>query len=267
MAFPKLVSKDTNLFSYCDFIEYCCFRDNEMPFSDFDINDSSFSLADVLKELKRRLDLYSTFIPYRIKRRTILSLLKKKSKYLPYYYCLYFSLTGGTSQKKITNIFEKISDVSLKNYFNTDKSITTSIGQTNILLNKAIKAIRLDLKESKGSDEHIPKKAKDGGIDIITYKPADDRGNQLICLTDATIGRNWRTEKLVRNQITSWSQFIHFKACPLTCLSIVHVIEPEVFHSASLNNGLLFDRTRIMKYYSDDTSLTHALMAWQSALS
>jgi hypothetical protein len=266
MPFPQLVSQDTNLFSYCDFIEYCCFTDNEIPFKDFDINDSTFTLDDVKKELNRRLDLYSSFEPFIVKRKKVVSLLINKTDNLHYFYCLYFSLKGGTAQTSITNIFEKISDVCLKKYFDTTTSIITSIGQNNVLLRNAIEEIRLKLKESKGSDENIPKKAKDGGIDIITYKPIDSRGNQVICLTDATIGKNWRSDKMVQHQLQSWTEFVHFKITPITCLTIIHIIEPENFHGSSKANGLLFDRTRIMKYYTVDSSITNDLNLWHSTL-
>ena len=266
MLFPQLVSKDTNLFSYCDFIEYCCFTNNEISFNDFDVNDSSFTLEDIKKELNRRLDLYSSFVPFILKRKKVVSLLTKKNENLHYFYCLYFSLKGGTSKTNITNIFEKISDVCLKKYFNTTTSIITSIGQNNVLLRNSIDNIRQELKESKGSDENIPQKAKDGGIDIITYKPIDSRGNQVVCLTDATIGKNWRSEKMVKNQLDSWKEFVHFKVSPMTCLTIIHVIEPENFHGSSKDNGLLFDRTRIMKYYSSDVGISLELNIWHSTL-
>lgn len=266
MPFPKLVSSDTNISSYCDFIEYCCFAEDEIKFSDFDINDSTPSLDDIKKELKTRLDLYSVFIPFEIKRHKIKSLLKTKTDYLHYFYCLYYSLEGGTSVRTVTNIFEKISDISLKNYFCTNNSITTSIGQNNVLLKNAIDDIRNKLGESKGSDEYIPSKAKDGGIDIITFKPIDNRGNQVICLTDATIGKNWRTEKNVISQLSSWTEFIHFKVTPITCLAIVHIVAPEDFHSSSKSNGLLFDRTRIMKFYDPNSTINTELINWQTSL-
>lgn len=249
LVFPTINSSDTKISSYCNFIEYNCFVNDEISFDELDINEYTSTFTNVIDELKRRLDLYDTFIPYEIKKNKIISKLPNKKQYLYYSYCLYYSLKGGNSDSKITNIFEKISDLSLKNYFGTSSSIITSIGQDSGLLINKIDSISDRLFETIGNKEVIPPKAKDGSIDIITFKPIDKRGNQLICLTDATIGKSWKDDKVVNIQLNKWKQFIHFKCEPTTCLSIVHVVSSEDFKTASFNNGLLFDRTRVVKYY------------------
>jgi hypothetical protein len=249
LSFPIINSSDTRLSSYCNFIEYNCFVNGEISFDELDINDYTSTLTNIIDELKRRLDLYDTFIPYEIKKNKIISKLPNKEQYLYYFYCLYYSLKGGNSDSKITNIFEKISDLSLKNYFGTKSSIITSIGQHSGLLINKIDSITSKLFETIGNKEDIPPKAKDGSIDIITFKPIDKRGNQLICLTDATIGKSWKDDKVVNIQLNKWKKIIHFKCEPTTCLSIVHVISREDFNTASDNNGLIFDRTRVVKYY------------------
>ena len=249
LSFPIINSSDTKISSYCNFIEYNCFVNDEISFDELDISEYTSTLTSITDELKRRLDLYDTFSPYEIKKDKVISKLSTKETNLYYVYCLYYSLKGGNSDIKITNIFEKISDLSLKNYFGTKSSIITSIGQDSGLLINKIDSISDKLFETIGNKEDIPPKAKDGSVDIITFKPIDKRGNQLICLTDATIGRNWKDDKVVNNQLNKWRDFIHFKNMPTTCLSIVHVISTEDFYLASKNNGLLFDRTRIVKYY------------------
>ncbi|WMC07758.1 hypothetical protein [Elizabethkingia anophelis] len=267
MSFPVLVSSTSVLSSYCDFIEYCCFINNDMNFSEFDINDSSFTESDIIEELERRLLLYDSFQPYDIKKTKIVSLLTEKEKYLHYLYCLYYALRGGVSKVDITNIFETITDSCLKNYFNTDKSIIISIGQGKSLLKNKMAAIVDSLNETLGNCEEMPKSAKDGGIDIITFKPIDVRGNQFVCLTDATIGKNWKSEKIVKSKLDSWKEYIFFKVCPYTCLSIVHIVEPEEFHTASKNNGMIFDRARIMKYYKEESNIVNQLIVWSNSLS
>ena len=111
----------------------------------------------------------------------------------------------------------------------------------------------------------MPAHAKDGGIDIVTYKPLDERGNQIIVLTDATIGKNWK-EKHVYSKIQHWGQYIHFKNNPITCLAIAGIIPTENFHSASRDNGLLFDRTRIMGYYVPQDKIQEDLEHWRTQL-
>lgn len=262
MSFPLIYSSNNRLSSYCDYIEYCCFTNNEILFSEFDINDSTFTLDDVKNELERRLDLYDSFLPFSIGRRSISSQLTNKEDFYHYLYCLYYANTGGQTSIQNTNVFESISDVCLRNYFNTSSSIITSVGQNTSLLIDKIDLIVGNLKEDKGNFGNMPPMAKDGGVDIITYKPLDARGNQLVCLTDATIGKNWETQKNVHSTLKMWQEYIHFKTCPLTCLSIVHIVEPEKFHFSSKMNGIIFDRTRIMKYYHEEENVKRELISW-----
>lgn len=262
MSFPLIYSSNNRLSSYCDYIEYCCFTNNEIRFSEFDINESSFTLDDVKNELERRLELYDSFSPFTIGRRSIESNLINKEDFYHYLYCLYYANEGGQTTIQNTNLFESISDICLKNYFNTNSSIITSVGQNTSLLIDKIELIVGNLKEDKGNFENMPQMAKDGGIDIITYKPLDFRGNQLVCLTDATIGKNWGTQKNVNSTLQMWREYVHFKTCPLTCLSIVHIVEPEKFHFSSKMNGIIFDRTRIMKYYTEVETVKNELLNW-----
>lgn len=267
LSFPSLVSTDNKVNPYCNYIEYCTFCDGDMYFDEFDIDDSGNLQDDIIFELKRRLLLYgNAFIPYKIERDKIVSLISDKDNFLHYFYCLYYAVSGGNSSALNTNIFEKITDNSLKNYFGTADSSITSIGQNTSNLINFIDNIRTDLNEAKGSYDNIRPQAKDGGIDIVTYKPLDSRGNQVVCLTDATIGRHWRDQKQVSVKLNYWKDYIHFKVCPLTCLSIVHIVDEVDFYKASRDNGLIFDRARIMKFFTSDNTLKTSLVAWHATL-
>jgi hypothetical protein len=266
LSFPTLVSTDDNLNSYCNYIEYSCFVDGDIFFSEFDTDDGGLKLDDIVPELERRLGLYGDFVPYKIFRDRIESLLLEKNDYLHYIYCLYYAIKGGNSKANNTNIFELITDVSLKNYFTTEYSEITSIGQNPTNLKNSIDRIRIALLETKGNYDHIAPQAKDGGIDIVTYKPIDDRGNQLVCLTDATIGKNWKSQKKVASKLDYWCEYLHFKVRPLTCLSIVHIVDESEFYNASKDNGLIFDRPRIMRYFKSENTLTTRLTTWLSNL-
>jgi len=263
-VFPTLPSSSDGLSDYCNFIEYEVFTNNEIGFDEFDLSELSFK--DITQELTRRLELYGPFKPYNILKKKVKSTILKKDENLHYYYCLYYAVKGGNSRVAETNIFEVITNVSLKNYFCTNDSIITSVGQNSTNLRGAIEKIRISLKESKGNYDDMAIQAKDGGIDIVTFKPIDKRGNQMICLTDATIGRNWISQKKVASKIHYWKDYIHFKVIPMTCLSIVHIVQDADFYKASRENGLIFDRARIMRYFSTDLNLESSLKSWISNL-
>jgi hypothetical protein len=222
---------------------------------------------DIIAELERRLVLYgSAFIPYIIKKDKIESLLINKEDNLHYFYCLFYAVKGGTTSIANTNIFEQITDKSLKNYFGTSNSTITSIGQSTTNLRGSIDGIRTSLLELKGNYDQIRAQAKDGGIDIVTFKPLDHRGNQIVCLTDATIGKNWKDQKQVITKLRYWQDYILFKVCPITCLSIVHIVDDAEFYQASRDNGLIFDRARIMRFFTLDNTIKTSLTAWHAAL-
>ena len=262
-AIPFLGSTKDDLNSYCNFIEYSCYRDGEMLFNEFDLSD--LKLRDVSTELERRLSLYGTFAPFKILRDRVSSLISPKADNLAYVYCLYYSIKGGAAPAN-TVLFEHITDNCLKNYFGTQFSHITSVGQNSANLLNTIETLRVNIREDKGNYQHLSTQAKDGGIDIVTYKPLDERGNQIICLTDATIGRNWRSEKKVGNKLRFWNQWINFKVTPITCLSIVHIVEDNFFHSASTENGLIFDRARVLQYYKSDPTIEKNLITWLKGL-
>jgi hypothetical protein len=265
MSFPLLQSSDDSIGPYCNYIEYVCFTTDVMMFSEFDLGDG-LEIEDIIEELKRRLDLYGAFIPYEIKRNSVVGRIADKDNFLHYFYCLYYSVQGGTSSSAVTNIFEHITDNSLKNYFCSNYSSITSIGQNSTNLKGSIEALRLKLNETKGNYDDISVNAKDGGIDVVTFKPIDARGNQVVCLTDATIGKNWKSTKKVTTKLGYWTKYIHFKVTPITCLSLVHIVDESDFFNASNDNGLIFDRTRIMRYFTSDKVISTSLTAWISNL-
>jgi hypothetical protein len=262
IVFPTVVSSTDDLNSYTNFIEYVVFTEDEMPFSDFNLSEKGLKIEDIVQELNRRLNLYGNFKPYVVLRRKVKSNLSKKENHLHYVYCLYYAIKGGNSNTAETNIFETITNVCLKNYFNTEDSLITSVGQSSSNLKGAIDTIRMALKEAIGNYDELSVHAKDGGIDIVTFKPMDRRGNQVICLTDATIGKNWISQKKVRSKLSYWSHYIHFKVTPITCLSVVHIVDESDFYKASNENGLIFDRARIMNNYKNDASITFDLTNW-----
>ena len=263
-SFPSITSSSDKIGDYCNFIEYEVFTSSEMSFDEFDLSD--LQLKDILQELQRRLELYGSFKPYDVLKKKVKSKISLKDDNLHYYYCLYYALKGGNPKTSETNIFEVITNASLNNYFCTDKSIITSVGQNSTNLRGAIENIRIMLSESKGNYDDLSVHAKDGGIDIVTYKQIDERGNQLICLTDATIGKNWISQKKVASKLRYWRDYIHFKVDPITCLAIVHIVEDADFYKASKENGLIFDRARLMKYYSYNIALTATLKSWFNTL-
>lgn len=269
----------SDISSICDYIEYTAFLKGQCGIDSYYTDDdnaddeeassSTSQRKDIKTSLLQRLKLYGSYKPYKLKGDTVISNFDNDSlrqQNLHYLFCLYYSLNGGyQSTRDITTLFERIVESAIKNYLNTPCSILTSFGNNDQTIKEKIHKLVQETKESIGDLSLMPAHAKDGGIDIVTYKPLDERGNQIIVLTDATIGKNWK-EKHVYSKIQHWGQYIHFKNNPITCLAIAGIIPTENFHSASRDNGLLFDRTRIMGYYVPQDKIQEDLEHWRTQL-
>lgn len=267
----------SNQSDICDYIEYYAFLYGECNIDIFYASDETndeeenykTKIRDIHKILQNRLSLYNPFSPFKIQRNKIVSCfntIELRTNNLHYLFCLHYSLYGGSQlTRAISTLFEYIVDSALKKYLNTPYSIMTSFGENEQSIKEKIHIFLQDTKERIGDLSLIPPHAKDGGIDIITFKPLDNRGNQIIILTDATLGKNWQ-EKKVNSKLNHWNQYILFKTDPISCLAIAKIVPTERFHYASRDNGLLFDRARIMSNYSCQEAIQTDLEQWRSNL-
>lgn len=257
----------------CDYLEYCAFLEGECNIEEYytsedDDSEDSNQIKDVKRILQDRLHLYAPYAPFRIDRNRIISTYQDEAQRLcelHYIFCVYYSLYGAQGVKRDdSTLFEQIVDIALKEYLHTSQSILTSFGNNEQTIKEKIHEFLRMTNEMLGDLSLMPSHAKDGGIDIITFKPLDNRGNQIIVMTDATLGKKW-TEKRVASKLAHWVQYIHFKAKPVPCLALTKIIPIEKFHDASVDNGLLFDRTRIVRNYSQNTSIQDKLKIWWEA--
>lgn len=79
LNFSLLSFSDDNLNSYCNFIEYTCFVNDEMEHNEFDLTQGGLGLKEISSELERRLNLYGDFIPYSLGKFKVKSLLIDKT--------------------------------------------------------------------------------------------------------------------------------------------------------------------------------------------
>lgn len=262
----------SNKSDICDFLEYRAFIEGECDIEEYYISDeddevSSSQIDDVKTILQSRLRLYAPYIPFQLSRNKVVSAFQTESDRLTalhYIFCVHYSLNGAQGVgRDDSTLFELIVDIALKEYLNTTQSVLTSFGNNDQTIKEKIHEVLQMTNERLGDISLMPPHAKDGGIDIITFKSLDNRGNQLIVLTDATLGRNW-SEKRVASKLEHWIQYIHFKTNPLPCLALTKIIPLERFHYASRDNGLLFDRTRIVRCYSqhEDEEVQNKLKIW-----
>lgn len=260
---------DFKLNTLCDYAEYLSILEGEFDFNEIPLDENDkpvVEIKDVASVLEERSKWYGDKVPFLVSRDKIERIVNedKLDNYNHYLFCLYYALYGGSENKKASDIFELITDVALKKYVGTEDSILTSFSaSSDRTMKEKIHSIIHGTKENIGNIDYMPKKSKDGGIDIVTYKSLDNRGNQIVVLTDATIGKNWMN-KCLAPKLESWKEYIFFKVCPITCVSTVHIIDKDSIHNQSKGKGLLMDRTRIFKFYQIDNEINALLLNWKN---
>lgn len=270
------ILRSNSRYEICDNIEYQTFIKGSCNLSEYagsyegddkeEENDCQF--LDILDILKNRLQLYEPYVPFHVEKNKIRSYFindEMRKQNLYYLFCLFYSMNGGGNNltRCESTLFEDIVDSALKTYLGTEYSVMTSFGDTELTIKEKIHHLLEKTNETIGNLETLPPHAKDGGIDVVTFKPLDNRGNQIMIFTDATLGKNWKVKR-VNSKLKHWKEYIHFKNDPITCLAVAKIIPQEEFHSASLDNGLLFDRARIVQNYQTRDDIQIRLNEWRT---
>lgn len=155
---------------------------------------------------------------------------------------------GWTATAKL---FEKLVTEALKNYLGAAINIgaprdTTLPKSFDRCLEYACQLT----KEKKGPRDPLTHWRKDAGVDVIAWKPLDNRSGQVILLAQCAAGGKWDSKTRDIN-LRRWKSFIHFAADPVRVLGF-----PSVYSTSSTDledrwldysweGGILLDRLRI----------------------
>lgn len=93
----------------------------------------------------------------------------------------------------------------------------------------------------------VPALIKDGGLDIVAWRPwADQRGAQLYLLGQCACGSDWlnKTKELDMDRLMDW--FAPPRVAPLRSFFTPHYAVNAILYEHSLSAGLMFDRVRIL---------------------
>ncbi len=228
-------------------------------FSGSDV-DEGF-VTSVWRELELRNSLYGEDPPYQIDEDGLIVPLKNWRTECPYYMaCLIFSLEGNPSSEAGSTtssgkLFERLSNVSVRNYINGETEVfgypsTNDIKSISSLMNQTYR--------------NFPIQAKDRGVDIFGWKKADSRQNKVVILVNCASGDNWKSKTNELN-IEAWKQYINFTSHSISKgMAIPKVISNnDELEEITLDTGILFDRTRLYKFFEDDEeSLQNELAQW-----
>jgi len=214
-------------------------------------------IDDIWFELKCRETLYGDDPPFKVKSDLLVHNFEWES--IPEYMaCLIFSLLGNQTEKVYSGtLFEKITNEAIRNYIG-GKSIV--FGAPNEL-----KVIDIAKEINEKFVSEFPSHRKDRGLDIVAWKPFDNRASQLILFIQCAAGHNWK-QKTGDLKLDAWTTYINFACKPLKGLSIpVIITDKEDMREKSYEAGIIIDRSRIYKYTligDRNTVLKAEVKAW-----
>lgn len=190
-------------------------------------------------ELDYRMVLYGDSPPFVVQGMEIVPNLQWEDS-PEYIMCLILSLTGNPSNPTPTGkLFERISMEAAKNYLN-GCAIVFGHPDPHTVANVCVMT-------HEGFKTELPAVYNDRGVDVIAWKPFNDkRGNQIIVLMQCAGGHNWTT-KTGDVVARAWTEkYMTFGCYPVRGFSTAVIISnKEQFEEVSFEAHLLFDRTRI----------------------
>ncbi len=223
-----------------------------------EIKANSF-ISDVWDELRYRNRLYGTSPPYTIDDMVVSPNVKWSSR-PAYMMCLLLSFFG-IDQKCDGNygkLFERLSNEAVGIYLGGRSEVVGFPRERKITM----EYIANETKERLGRD--LPANFKDGGVDVFTWKPFDERPNQILLLVQAAAGKDWK-HKMGEVDLHLWRDTICWACDAIKGLTTPYMLTKDELSNHS-KGGLILDRPRI--YISTnsaklmDKGLDKAIRGW-----
>jgi hypothetical protein len=223
-------------------------------------------ISSVWRELDYRGSLYST-ASFALSAHTIeaQTAARTRSDYLT---CLVLSLFGVQGDAQLPGkLFERITREAVRNYVDGEAMVfgwpfDPHQGTDEPAIMRKVREMAELLSED--FYETPATGFKDRGLDVVGWCPhADKRSNQVIVLLQCAAGHNWRQKLPV--PLDAWREYIHWAAIPMIGFAVPCVVGRQVWHDASKEKGLLFDRIRIMNLLEhgiEEQALRDEVDAW-----
>ncbi|MHB8843150.1 MAG: hypothetical protein ACYC7L_00210 [Nitrospirota bacterium] len=215
--------------------------------------------SDTMRELNRRVEAAGESYPFSFSG-TLLELKNAWDHYTPYVFCLLLSYCEE-GKKKISGfrhevMFEQLSCIAAKRYvggnvlrFGHPRNNPLPPGFFDALMH-----ISAEVGEWTVSRQGRSLRSKDGGLDLIAWKPfPDKRIGKLILFGHCASGANW-DDKINELQPDNFcSEWLGgFKSPIVKSFFIPHRLPPEVFEHRAISAKLFFDRCRIAFWTLND---------------
>lgn len=203
-------------------------------------------ISDVMNELDRRATLYGANSPFKVNGLRIEPNINWRDNPI-HTLCLIFSTYGVDSDTKTgTTLFEEVGMELLKQFFQAE---VVHLGfPTTTNLKSQIDNIAKSSNELRGA-LNPPSREKDGGVDVIAWKPFNDsRNSQLKILAQCGAGADWKDKNSI--DIGTWNLYINWNyETTVPSMIIAQIVESDRWTKYSLKYGMLIDRVRLYRIF------------------
>jgi len=209
--------------------------------------------SEAMTELEMRISAAGQGYPFTFSG-TLLELRGKWQSYTPYVFCLLLSFCDD-AQRKVTNVqhevlFEKLCCIAAKEYIGGDvrrfghprDGVEMPAGFV-----EALKGLCREVCEWSCSHVGRTHSAKDGGLDLVAWKPFPDRRiGKLILFGHCASGANWQDKIGELDPNAFCTQWLGGDRSPIVkSFFIPHLLRVDDFEKHALRAHLFFDRCRI----------------------
>lgn len=185
---------------------------------------------------------------------------------IEYIVCLILSLFGVPEEfQNGPKLFERLSAEVIKRYLNGEVFIFgwPPLEDTPSSIAERVKSACDCLQEN--FVESPAARYNDRGVDLISWIPfLDSRSSQCVILAQCASGTNWKEHAPL--PMKSWEQYIHWACNPIEAFFVPCIVPDKLWHDVSKDNGVLFDRIRIMNLLGagiEDQQLRDELRDWE----
>lgn len=233
-----------------------------------DLAVSEEDIDSSILELERRLTLYGSIKPFKIKGNNILPNFDWR-KFPEFTLCLHYSTYGvgktekGRKRDMGTKLFEDITKSCIENYLHATAYLFRF--PSKISFKTQLDNFANEIKENRFENPNPHDKDRD--VDLIVYKQLDDiRDNCILFFVQCAAGKNWDEKKAVA--IESYRRYMSFSLkATISSLAITQVVDLNDWRNACDDYGIIIDRARLFRIFSTNKNiiskkLNQDIMTW-----
>lgn len=236
--------------------------------------DPSSLVDDIWHEIEVRNTIAGEEYPFLVYPN---SLSKKRTWRQVFNYSFMLLLSGHSFIEEIrirrwkvpSKLFERLTETALGNY--VGKAIGIGSPRTDPVpgnFKRCLEYVCGNIKEPLRLDPPTTPDVKDDKVDIVAWKPLDDRIGKIVLLANCASGEDWQG-KTTEISEGLWSAYIDSPFRPIRAFAFPYVgLDSMAWRRTSLEGGLILDRLRLLKLAPSHNRLPYRknLIEWSERM-